>query len=150
MSRAGNDLRQLSKKLETRVGKACRQVIDKTKIEAVRMSAGPLSYPDLAEADHPYATRHGSIQFDPPEEINEHGGEWRNGAFGGEFLTAWKDRFSYSRDGFSGAVTNPSRMADWIDKGTRKMFPRHTTQVLELWMGKIAEPSVQKVIEKIA
>lgn len=85
---------------------------------ALSMSSGPASYAEMRDADYPYAKRHGRALW-PPEIINEHTGA---------FKRAWHVR---DVDRFEKHVINDSRVADWLQHGTRYMVNRPIAEAVE-------------------
>lgn len=96
--------------------------------EATRLNSGTLSYSDLRRLDHPYATRHGGSRVPgDPAIINRHTGNYER---------AWKLYFgNWIGSGLVNRLVNDSKVADFLDKGTRLM---------------IARPTVERVYERIA
>jgi hypothetical protein len=84
---------------------------------SLMMSSGGLSSEDLAEMDHPYATRHGSPK-EPPEIINKQTGV---------FFDSWGIRV-FSR---SAQIYNDAPYAEELRDGKMWVFARPILDVVE-------------------
>lgn len=121
------------KKFEQSLKGASRKAQKKTLKQAQRESSGTVSLAELARRDHPKATRHGSPMM-PLLPVNKHQGD---------FYRAWQPEGS----GQSNLqVTNDSKVALWLDEGTRVMFAHHFTRVLSAFAIKEVERLVDDAI----
>lgn len=96
------------------VEKAAQEAFDR----AVSMSSGPATYADLRRADHPYAVRHGRPLWQP----------WIINAHTGAFRDHWQ---KVKVDDLEQHVINDSPVADFLQFGTDRMFPRPIVEAVE-------------------
>lgn len=96
------------------VDKAANEAFDR----AVSMSSGPATYADLRRADHPYAVRHGRPLWQP----------WIINSHRGVFRQSWE---IVPVSDLEKWVINDSDVADFLQFGTDKMFPRPIVEAVE-------------------
>lgn len=82
---------------------------------AQERSSGSMSYAEMAQRDHPYASRHPQIMAQDRNRINIHQGAFYRGWF--------KDHLRTSFD-IGGAIVNDTEVADYLQQGTDFMHPR--------------------------
>ena len=134
---AAAQLHRMASELPDVCAEAVDDGLDIIREEAMRLSSGMETRADHHRKDHPYARRHKRIK--PPNDailINFQTAE---------FLHDWeKTPVIESADAVAGAVVNFNEKADWLEFGTRLMFPRDVPGHAELR----TEPEVTELIER--
>lgn len=119
-------LRQASVAVEKAGNAAASRTADQTNAYAKRLSSGPFSSATLAILDHPFATRHGSVQMGlDPSVINKQTGL---------FKSSWRVYVVVAPDGMRvPVVRNVAPYATYLETGTRTMFARPMKPRLEFF-----------------
>lgn len=130
-------LRRMANELPAVTREAVDDGLDIIREDAMRLSSGMETRADHFRKDHPYARRHKRIK--PPNDpilINFQTAE---------FLHDWeKTPVTENAGEVSGAVVNFNEKADWLEFGTKLMFPRDVPGHVELR----TEPEVMELIER--
>lgn len=125
----------MAQTLQEAIEQGFRAGMEHGQIRAVNQSQGTKSYQDLADEDHPYATRHGSPQSDPGI-INKHSGE---------FADAWQPPdVMVLGDTLHGRIINDSPVADFLNDGTTHMFARPIGPETEVYTARLVEVEVKR------
>ena len=107
---------------------------------AVKYSSGTETDESLAEADHPYATRHGAPQLDPTI-INTHKPDG--------FIAQWRTLApTFMNGALQSVLLNFSRVADFLQAGTRKMFARPIDVRVATEMEPIRIRNIQSAVDR--
>lgn len=126
-------VRSLNAVIDRTVVRALNKALEDGKQDALEYSSGYFSSKDLAKRDHPFARRHGSPLL-PTEIINEQSGEFKG---------SWRiERVIMPGEG--GQLINDSKVADFLQYGTKTMFDRPIVVVL---VKKIADHAEKRLNE---
>lgn len=152
LAQAKYRLANVRKAVRTELKGAVSRTLTKAQTRARRESSGPLREPDFVALNRPYARRHGgrygakaplfsAMASIDPAVINVQSGEFR---------AAWSvDRPQAGDSGVSGALINESRVADFLEFGTRYMVRRPIVRTLERYVCDQAYAEVTEAVRRL-
>lgn len=138
LQRAAREIAKYKEKLGKEIQKAEVKTAKVGLRAAIQQSSGNTSLAQLRKEDHPFAKRHGEPKRDVTI-INSHS---RNG-----FKSEWHIDTSRSlEDG--PAVVNYSKVAGFLQEGTRKMFARPIEGKVIAAMSKVRVQNLDQAVSK--